>query len=463
MPQPIIFHADAGLVRGIEGAGNALGQALQYRALENKRQHHGSELESIFSKAMKDEAGNPKKLSVQDYLQIVAQAQKAGVPDEMLAPYSALLSGVLKEQTKAEGVNSFFNQRQPGQPPSASQGFPTDPPAEVSPIGMVKSMSNIDPSAGSVAVQTPHGTFQSSEFVDLPGFGKVHPGMISLALRDPRDEVRRWGEGAQKAMLAKEEKERKVYEKDREYHTKLLTKTREKVDGLRESLPKKKTALSLARSAVESKQIGAFSKDRLANVIGGPIGDALRTGKGAQLITAAKENLLSNMSRVSARGQNMWFEQRLNSMFAQIGQKEEANLTVQEMLEGEVALDDAYLKKFDELWDEDVQKYGYAREDLQRRVYKAIEPIEKEIMGRTSYRLKQIEEQEKGISSMRKEVGKAVEKGTPLTLKMAQLYIEKFKDPNVALQAAQKNGYTIPTAEQTQKYMLRQNEFMESQ
>jgi hypothetical protein len=105
------------------------------------------------------------------------------------------------------------------------------------------------------------------------------------------------------------------FEGEREYHTKFSKAVEDNVAKLRESVPKKENALSYARNAIEAGNPDFFSKDKLADATGL---DIFRTSKGAQLITAGKENLLSNMSRTSARAQNMWFEQRLNSMFAKI-------------------------------------------------------------------------------------------------------------------------------------------------
>lgn len=205
--------------------------------------------------------------------------------------------------------------------------------------------------------------------------------------------------------------------------------------------------MDLARNAVETGNLGFFSLDNLANRTGL---DVFRTAKGSQLITAGKENLLNNMGRVSARAQNIWFEQRLDSMFPQIGQSREANLTILEMLEGEEALDKAYVNEFDRQAENDEQKFGYVKKDIERRVRSELQPLEKRLFDRTSYRLKDIEEREKGLTNLKKEVGKKVPKGTPLTLTMAKLYKDKFG--NDALSAAKKNGYTIPTIEEFQFY-----------
>lgn len=242
---------------------------------------------------------------------------------------------------------------------------------------------------------------------------------------------------------------RAIFNEDRKYHTKFSELAEKEAEDLRQSIPKKEMALQFARDAVQSGNLGYFSADKLADATGI---DLFRTSKGAQLTTAAKENLLSNMSRVGAKAQNIWFEQRLNSMFAKIGQSEEANLTVQEMLEGEVALDKAYLEEFDKISQRDMQDYGYVRKDASKRAHDAVRPIEKDIMRRTSFRMKEIEEKEKGLKSLEKDVNlKSVPKGTPLTMQMLGLYIEKFGKDN-AIKVAEKKGYYVPSYEEWQRF-----------
>ena len=294
------------------------------------------------------------------------------------------------------------------------------------------------------SVQTPSGTFKTTKMMDIPGFGKVHPKMISAALRDPREEVRRWGEGAQRAQLEQEKRTGKQFIEERKFQAKRGEEGEKRIGAVQEGLVKKRMALDMARGAVESDNVGQFSKANLAQRLGIP---ELQTAQGAQLITASKENLLSNMSRVSARAQNVWFEKRLNDMFPKIGQSKEANLTVQEMLEGEELLDEALVSKYQELEDQDMEKYGYPKGDLEKRARKEIEPLEEKIFERTSYRMRQLEEDQAGAKAIQRRVGKEVMNGTPLTIGMANMYIRKFGDVKQALSAAKKNGYRIPSKE----------------
>jgi len=249
---------------------------------------------------------------------------------------------------------------------------------------------------------------------------------------------------------------RKEFEGERSFHTGYSKKIEEQADQMRESIPKKGMALDFSRNSVESGDVSYFSPDKLADATGV---DLFRTAKGAQLLTAGKENLLSNMSKVGAKAQNIWFEQRLNSMFPKIGQSKEANLTTQEMLEGELAMDKAYLDAFDRLVEEDEAKYGYTRKDIQKRAQQEADPIQRQILKRSSYRMKELEEQEMGLDKLKNKVGKDTPKGTPFTLAMAQLYYEKFGDKG--MKVAEKNGYYIPAIEEYETYRRAPQEFRE--
>lgn len=251
-------------------------------------------------------------------------------------------------------------------------------------------------------------------------------------------------------MRHDEEVGTKKFEADRSYHTGFSKESEKATDLMRNVIPKKEMSLQFARNAIETGDMGYFSPDKLADSTGI---DLFRTAKGAQLLTAGKENLLSNMNRVSAKAQNIWFEQRLNSMFPKIGQSKEANLTVQEMLEGELEMDKAYLSEFDRLRNEDQEKYGYVLKDIDQRARNNTKSVEKQILNRTSYRMKEIEEREKGPKEMESKVGKKVPKGTPLTFGMVKLYMKKFGDK--AMKVAEENGYQIPSEDQFKYYSQR--------
>lgn len=250
--------------------------------------------------------------------------------------------------------------------------------------------------------------------------------------------------------LKRREIDRKTFESDRKYHAEGAKDAEKRAVGLREALPKKQSALNLAREAIQSGEVGPFSLANLAERTGIK---EFQTAKGAQLTTAAKENLLSNMSRVSAKAQNMWFEQRLNSMFPEIGKKMAANEATSIMLQGEIDMDNNWLEAYNQLARNDMEKYGYVRRDADQRASELSNDKNLEIMKKTSYELRKNYEQEKGVRWMAENAKKKVVQGTPLTPEMFVVILEESGgDKNKAIENAKKYGYTIPTQEQIRQW-----------
>lgn len=252
------------------------------------------------------------------------------------------------------------------------------------------------------------------------------------------------------AIQKAQESNQRKFEADRSYHEKGAAKAREEARGIRASVPRKRMALSMSREAIESGEVGRFSWANIAERTGLK---ELIGAKGSQLITAAKENLLSNMSRVSARGQNQWFEQRLASMAPEVGKTETANLTANVMLEGDMEMDQAYIDAYDRLAKEDFQKYGYERNDIDQRAREEIKPIEDKIMAKTSYRVREIYESEKGPKWLEENAMKKVPSGTYLTPTMAQIMSKMYNgDKTKAVENAKKLGYKIPTRTEVEEW-----------
>jgi hypothetical protein len=262
---------------------------------------------------------------------------------------------------------------------------------------------------------------------------------------------------ANDTLTRQEEQNTKNSREERAFETSYSKKAVEEADNLRTALPKLEMSLDFARNAVESGDVGALSLANIGERLNIP---ELQTAKGAQLTTAAKENLLGTISRVSARSQNKWFEQRVNSMMAQIGRSKEANLAAQELLEAEVAASKVYLNEFDRLAKDDNKNYGFERKDIKKRAHDAAKAQEDHIFKRSIYRLQELDENEKGLSSMKSEVGKNVTKGKPLTMAMAKLYRDKFGKEN-ALKMAEKNGYNVPSLEEFASFQQQPREFRE--
>jgi hypothetical protein len=422
------FGADFGRSLG-QGFSEGLGFGAQLGIQQQQEREKEKKAQEIESLRLQKRDKGLKDLFGVDF---------AGVPDDLIKPY-------IQEITKSQQKRNLFSEILKMQQNKSFSDEIMSPQQQAGMEGRGEDLSQFGDSSTSpyTAQNPPHNSeeIQAMSFVD--------PTTANIWQRQNED----W----RRNQEHKEKIERALAKEERAYHTQFSKPQRDIVEGIRNTLPSKSMSLDFAREAVETGNPNYFSFDKLADITGV---DAFRTAKGAQLLTAGKENLLSNMERASAKAQNIWFEQRLNSMFPKIGQSQEANLTTQEMLEGEVALTTAYLNEYDRLSEEDEKNYGFERKDLNKRTRNNIKDKEREIFNRTSYRIKEIEEKEKGLQEMKKSVGKNVVKGTPLTFAMAELYEQKFGDNALAI--AKKNGYTIPSTEDFKIYASRPREYRES-
>lgn len=422
----LVLQDPSGLAQGITGAGSALGQALQtlgtrkyekeqkqeeikrLRNLEEEKrlrtQKGGTVLQGLLSQ-LKPNA------SIKDVQGIMAQAIKQGVDPSIVQNFAQQYTPIIKEQARTQAAQSFLQN-------ILGQGAPQ---------GDIVEEGEISTPQGTVYEQldgVPNGMTQSK---------------IDALISSPYPELQALG----KQYDNKRIEARKNFVEDRNFHAKGLAKTEENIEKLRKTLPRRERVLNLARSAIESGEIGQFSQNRIADIIGGPIGDALRTKSGAQFGLAAKENLVTNLGEISARGVNMFMEQRLLDAFSKVGQSEAANLAVQDFFEAENDIEKAYLKEYDRLAAEDERRFGYKRNDLAKRATEASKDEEQKIFNRSSVRQRQLQEREKGVPWMYKQTEKKVEKGTPLTPEMYRIFIEKLGDPEKALIRAKQLGYKI--------------------
>jgi hypothetical protein len=243
----------------------------------------------------------------------------------------------------------------------------------------------------------------------------------------------------------------RTYESERDYATKTTENFRNRMSGISASLPAKDLALQLARQAIESGEVGAFSGAHLAQLTGSPV---FQSASGAGLNLASKENLVGNLARVSGRAQNRWLEQVMSGAFPRVGQSETANLTVQEGVEADKALTESELQIYRQLEDQDLKTQGYVGKDIEQRVEKAFKPIAREILERTSYRTRQLWEREKSDKDLLHLAYKKAPTGVYLTRRMAQIFLKLHKDPKVAVEKAKEKGYRIPSNAEADEWGL---------
>ncbi len=254
-----------------------------------------------------------------------------------------------------------------------------------------------------------------------------------------------------KGKRDREKASQKQFEADRAYHSTRSGKFLDKISEVSHGIAEREIALKTAESAVESGQMSPLGGDFWAAVTGI---NALKSASGAQLESGAKVNLIGSLERLGARP-NQFIEKVSNSAFAQAGESKEAQKAKLLIARSVLDLDKEKIRLTDQIANEDREKYGYVKENINGRVDKALEPIAKERMNELAFSLQQNIESDIGIPNLTKNATKPVMKGTYLTPEMANV----LKDALIAAGKSEKDlnkmaiklGYEIPSNEFLEK------------
>jgi len=149
---------------------------------------------------------------------------------------------------------------------------------------------------------------------------------------------------------------------------------------------------------IEEAAPNVSAQDYLAEVTGF---EPFRTEHGAKLKTAIKDFFLSDLTRAGARP-NMWIEQQLADALPKIGRSKEANLITAQGMRFKVDLAKKRIDEIDRLAEEDREKYGYVKPDIDSR---AIKNMKKFVIDRQA-ELKQSIEKIKANNKGKKEMVK---------------------------------------------------------
>lgn len=231
--------------------------------------------------------------------------------------------------------------------------------------------------------------------------------------------------------------QQKSFEKERAYQSERSNKYLDKASELATALPERKIALESAKSAIQSGEMTPFGGDFVADILNIP---QLRTASGAQLATAAKTNLIGSLAQVTGGRPNQFIEKQINNAFAKAGQTQEANIAQLDIIKAKLDIDEKLAEATDQLADQYRQQRGYVPESIDRDVRKMVKPYADQRMKELAYDLRENLEKEIGINVLKK-----VPNGTPLTLKTAKAFLDKYGDK--AEEMAIKLGYEIPSEE----------------
>lgn len=460
MVQAIVYDKDRALREGIAGAGSALAGALQQRAMrtqeEEKRQQLRQEQQeeqqrygTILSETLSD---IPEGASPMQIVGKMSDMLNQGVPLEYLKGIMPLIEPQLKGSIQGEQQRSFLEYMgfAPPQGPESEipqqgqfdpQGMPQQP--QMAPIPgqpqqpMAPQQQPLQPVSPQQQMQSVFERANDDQLIAMQASGIPQISQGAKAEQDRRNA------------------DRKAFREDRDFAYKRAGKYLEKVDESRKTVGDQSEALNLMENAIREGNTEFWSADNFANFLG-RYGEGLRTAKGAQLLNAQKEFLVSDIGRVGNRP-NMWIEQQISGALTKIGRSDEANLTVVEALRARNERD----KKRIEVTDALEQQYmkppaegglGYVPGNIAALVDEAMKPYNEAAGKKLAYKLRQIQERESS-GSFKELMKKKVTPGTPLTLEMASMFVEKYKTPEKARENAKKLGYYIPEPEEYRSYL----------
>jgi hypothetical protein len=433
MPAPIFYQGDQGLLQGILGAGQSIGQGLQQRyanqfqqqqqqaalrqqqEVERQRQAQAMKAQELF--------GNlPQNFSLSDLTSRIAQGQQAGLTPEMTKPYMDLYQQNLKGREKANESIAFLNRLAPGLVPDEQ-------------ISM-ESISG--PQGAEIAVQEKTGPQGGISQLDDETLQKLtlsgNPGLTKFA----------------ELELNRRKGQKEEFFKEREYHTKQNKKGDEEAFNIERSLPEMELTLKQLESVIESGDIGQFTMANLAERLNIP---ELTSASGAQAKTLVKNFLIESMGAVGGKGQTQFLEKLLLDSLPKIGQSKEANTAVVEVLRAPLEMKRNFIEERNRIADEDRAKYGYVREGLDSRAIRAAQPRNEEVKEKVGYRVASNRDASIGIEKLKKNWNTKVDPGTYATPTMIRVFIDTFKgDMPKAIENMKKLGYKIPTKEQVKKW-----------
>jgi hypothetical protein len=139
------------------------------------------------------------------------------------------------------------------------------------------------------------------------------------------------------------------------------------LQNARKNIPLQEQAIEDIQNAIP--EVGGL--DYIADVTGF---EPLRSASGAKLKTALKDFFLSDLTRAGSRP-NQWIEQQLADALPKIGRSQEANLVVAAGMKFKVDLAKKRIDLIDELAQQDQEKHGYVKPDIDSRASKLLKPF----------------------------------------------------------------------------------------
>lgn len=475
MPQPIVLQYD-GLARGVETAGSALGTALGERAAESRKQEkYGKDATTL-----QNLLNEVQPRTIQEAAQLKLKAYESGISPEIINStfdmykpiweqniYSEATDKLIKQyglnqnqqnnqdsrqqntqidQYQPEGLLAQQQQRpQQKQQINKQQDFlsqnpyvqerPQENQEKLSPITTIKQAQAFS----KAPVNKQQDFLQQSTNNQTSGLSEQDLKIMSLS-KDPV--IKNFVDTELKIRTMQDDR----YTKDRKYHQQGSAEAEKNASALRNSLRQKEASIRLTDEAIATGETGPLSLANISQRLGLP---ELMNPAGTQLNQAGKEFFFGTLSRLAAKNQNIWMDQKISGLMAQVGDPQLNAQMKTTILGAELKANKAYLKEYDRLANEDMQNYGYVRKDIESRAYSASEDEHNKIMDETSYKTRKIYEQGKGEKWLVENINKKVPKGTIATQTDIKRFLNQYKgDFRATTTNMKKLGYRIPEQEE---------------
>lgn len=192
----------------------------------------------------------------------------------------------------------------------------------------------------------------------------------------------------QAQRLHQEKQREKFQEKTLDRHWEIAKPAMERVAKKEASLDDLQTALDAQVRAVKEGNLGAWTKDHIANMFGL---EGLRSPEAAIFLSAAKTMLIDTLSGVSAKGLNQFLEKTMYGALMQLGRDEESNLAVAALFQTKLNKDKEYARIFNKLVEQDMRRYGTVLMDVEQRARKLFTPFAEKENKRLENEVRELE------------------------------------------------------------------------
>jgi len=236
----------------------------------------------------------------------------------------------------------------------------------------------------------------------------------------------------------------KSFEADRTFHSKTSEPSVAAANEILKKAPIRKGLINQQR-----RDIASGNTEGILPFLAEKTGVELwRNPESARFKTASKQRFIENLSSIGGGARpNMFIEQQLVGAQAALGRDAESNQTVLDMEEFIDDLESQRARYIREAANEDREKLGYVRNDVEERADEKMEKYAEQRQDEMAYDIRKRREQNLSDEQLTREiVGKHVVTGTPLTVRAARiLMIKNNYDEKKAQAEAVKLGFKIPT------------------